>query len=64
MIQDTNAFHFEYVPFKIDKSSIKVFQNAKDEFSLEYAIFNPKAVFINMYQFLISYILCHLRLST
>lgn len=49
MIQDTKVFHFEYVPFKIDKSSIKVFQNAKDEFSLEYAIFNPKAVFINMF---------------
>ncbi len=43
------AFNFEYIPNRIDRSSIKVFQNAKDTFSLEYAIFDPKTVLINMY---------------
>lgn len=49
MNNDTPAFNFEYIPQKIDRSSIKIFQNTKDTFSLEYAIFDPKTAFINMY---------------
>jgi hypothetical protein len=49
MAQNQVAFKFEHVPLNIDNSSIKVFQNAKDAFSLEYAIFDPKTVRINMY---------------
>ncbi len=43
------SFFFEHIPQNIDKSSINVFQHAKESFSLEYAIFDPKTVRINMY---------------
>jgi hypothetical protein len=49
MVQAHPAFKFEHVPLNVDKSSVKVFQNAKDMFSLEYTIFDPKTVRINMY---------------
>jgi hypothetical protein len=48
MIENTPAFNFDHIPMKVDKSSIKVFQNAKQAFSLEYAIFDPKTVWIKM----------------
>ncbi|UCG00609.1 MAG: DUF87 domain-containing protein [Candidatus Heimdallarchaeota archaeon] len=48
MIENIPAFNFDQVPLKADKSSIKVFQNAKQAFSLEYAIFDPKTVWIKM----------------
>jgi hypothetical protein len=49
MAKEARGFNFEYLPLNVDKSSIKVFQNAKDTFSLEYSIFDPKTVIINMY---------------
>ncbi|MFX0085489.1 MAG: ATP-binding protein [Candidatus Hodarchaeota archaeon] len=49
MVNEARGFSFEYIPLNIDKSSIKVFKNTKDIFSLEYAIFDPKTVLINMY---------------
>ncbi|MFX0181490.1 MAG: hypothetical protein ACFE95_00310 [Candidatus Hodarchaeota archaeon] len=49
MINTSSAFNFEHIPLNIDRSSIKVFQHAKDTFSLEYAIFQPRTVRINMY---------------
>ncbi|UCG89764.1 MAG: DUF87 domain-containing protein [Candidatus Heimdallarchaeota archaeon] len=48
MTQNTPAFNFHYIPLNADKTSIKVFQNANDAFSLEYAIFDPNSVWINM----------------
>ncbi len=48
MTQNVPAFNFYFIPLNVDKTSIKVFQNAKDAFSLEYAIFDPKSVWINM----------------
>ncbi len=48
MTQSVQAFNFEHIPLNAEKSSIKVFQNSKDIFSLEYAIFDPKTVRINM----------------
>lgn len=48
MIENITAFNFEYIPLQADKSSIKVFQNAKQAFSIEYAIFDPKTVWIKM----------------
>ena len=48
MTQSVQAFNFDHIPRNADKSSIKVFQNSKETFSLEYAIFNPKTVRINM----------------
>ncbi|MFX1539027.1 MAG: hypothetical protein ACFFDI_33000, partial [Promethearchaeota archaeon] len=48
MIENILAFNFDHIPMKADKSSIKVFQNAKQAFSLEYAIFDPKTVWIKM----------------
>ncbi|MHA2204142.1 MAG: helicase HerA domain-containing protein, partial [Candidatus Hodarchaeales archaeon] len=48
MIKNIPAFNFDHIPLKANKSSIKVFQNAKQAFSLEYAIFNPKTVWIKM----------------
>lgn len=43
------SFHFEHIPLNVDRSSINVFQHAKDTFALEYAIFDPKTVHIHMY---------------
>ncbi|MHA2291957.1 MAG: ATP-binding protein [Candidatus Hodarchaeales archaeon] len=48
MLLDIPAFNFEHIPLNIDRSSIRVFQHSKEAFSLEYAIFNPKTVRINM----------------
>ncbi|MFX1514741.1 MAG: ATP-binding protein [Promethearchaeota archaeon] len=48
MIENTPAFNFDHIPMRADKSSIKVFQNAKQAFSLEYTIFDPKTVWIKM----------------
>ena len=48
MTQNMVTFNFENIPLNVDKSSIKVFQNAKETFSLEYAIFDPKTVRMNM----------------
>ncbi|MFX1505507.1 MAG: ATP-binding protein [Promethearchaeota archaeon] len=48
MIGNPPAFNFDHVPIKANKSSVKVFQNAKQAFSLEYAIFDPKTVWIKM----------------
>jgi hypothetical protein len=48
MIENPMAFNFDHVPLKANKSSVKVFQNAKHSFSLEYAIFDPKTVWIKM----------------
>ena len=48
MIGNPPAFNFDHVPMKANKSSVKVFQNARQAFSLEYAIFNPKTVWIKM----------------
>jgi hypothetical protein len=47
--QNVGAFRFVNVPLNFDKSSINVFRNARDTFSLEYAIFEPKTVNITMY---------------
>ena len=49
MTQNISAFNFEHIPLNIDRSSINVFQHAKEAFSLEYAIFDPKTVHIHMY---------------
>ncbi|MHA2247611.1 MAG: ATP-binding protein [Candidatus Hodarchaeales archaeon] len=49
MNQNITAFNFEHIPLKVDRSSINVFQNAKESFSLEYVVVNPKTVRINMY---------------
>ncbi|MFX0173656.1 MAG: hypothetical protein ACFE9L_17340 [Candidatus Hodarchaeota archaeon] len=49
MIKTSTVFNFEYIPLGISRSSIKVFRNAKDAFSLEYAVSEPKTVRINMY---------------
>ncbi len=49
MVYEASGFSFEYIPLNVDKLSIKVFKNSKDIFSLEYAIFDPKTVLINMY---------------
>ena len=38
------SFHFEHIPLNVDRSNINVFQHAN--FPLEYAIFDPKTVFI------------------
>ncbi|MFX0185854.1 MAG: hypothetical protein ACFE95_22450 [Candidatus Hodarchaeota archaeon] len=46
---NVEAFRFVNVPLNFEKSSIKVFRNAKDTFSLEYSIFEPKTVNITMY---------------
>jgi len=43
------AFSFEQIPLNVDKSSVKIFKNTKETFSLEYAIFEPKTVRIYMY---------------
>jgi hypothetical protein len=43
------AFSFEYVPSNHDKTSISVFQHSSMAFSLEYTIFKPKTVKIDMY---------------
>ncbi|MFW9778492.1 MAG: ATP-binding protein [Candidatus Heimdallarchaeota archaeon] len=43
------AFSFEYVPLDYDKTSISVFQHSSSIFSLEYSIFKPKTVKIDMY---------------
>ncbi|MFX0208867.1 MAG: hypothetical protein ACFFDT_22985 [Candidatus Hodarchaeota archaeon] len=48
MIGNPPAFNFDHVPMKANKSSVQVFQNAKQAFSLEYAIFDPKTVWIKM----------------
>ncbi|MFX0125410.1 MAG: hypothetical protein ACFFAE_17450, partial [Candidatus Hodarchaeota archaeon] len=48
MIENVLAFNFDFIPLKADRSSIKVFQNAKQAFSLEYTIFDPKTVWIKM----------------
>ncbi|MFX1285481.1 MAG: ATP-binding protein [Promethearchaeota archaeon] len=48
MTQSVPAFNFRYIPLNVDKTSVKVFQNAKNAFSLEYAVFDPKSVWINM----------------
>ncbi|MFX0150467.1 MAG: hypothetical protein ACFFAJ_06780 [Candidatus Hodarchaeota archaeon] len=48
MTQNVEAFHFMNVPLNFDKSSIKVFRNAQDTFSLEYSIFDPQTVHITM----------------
>lgn len=43
------AFSFEYLPSGYDKTSISVFQHCRTAFSLEYSIFKPKTVKIDMY---------------
>ncbi|MFW9903167.1 MAG: helicase HerA domain-containing protein [Candidatus Thorarchaeota archaeon] len=48
MIENPPAFNFDHVPLKANRSSVKVFQNAKQSFSLEYVIFDPKTVWIKM----------------
>ena len=48
MIENTPAFNFDHIPMKADKSSVKVFQNAKQAFSFEYTILDPKTVWIKM----------------
>ncbi len=48
LTQSVQAFNFEHIPLNADKSSIKVFQNSKETFSLEYTIIDPKTVRINM----------------
>ncbi|MFX1286084.1 MAG: ATP-binding protein [Promethearchaeota archaeon] len=42
------SFHFEHIPLNVDRSSINIFQHAKETFSLEYTIFDPKSVHIHM----------------
>ncbi|MHA2244888.1 MAG: hypothetical protein ACXADY_07950 [Candidatus Hodarchaeales archaeon] len=49
MIKDVPSFRFGHIPLNVDRSSINVFQNAKDSFSLEYVVVDPKTVRINMY---------------
>ena len=49
MIKNIPSFYFEHIPHNVERSSINVFQHAKEAFSLEYAIFDPKTVHINMY---------------
>ena len=42
------SFHFTHIPQNVDRSSINVFQHAKETFVLEYAILDPKSVHIYM----------------
>jgi hypothetical protein len=49
MIKDVPSFRFEHIPLNVDRSSINVFQHAKESFSLEYVVVDPKTVLIHMY---------------
>ncbi|MFW9855948.1 MAG: ATP-binding protein [Candidatus Thorarchaeota archaeon] len=49
MSRSLAAFSFEYVPLDYDKTSISVFQHSDSIFSLEYSVFTPKTVKIDMY---------------
>lgn len=49
MNKEPIAFSFEQIPLNIDKSSVKIFKNSKETFSLDYVIFEPKTVRIFMY---------------
>ncbi len=49
MNKEPIAFSFEQIPLNADKSSVKVFKNTNELFSLEYMIFEPKTVRIYMY---------------
>ncbi len=49
MQTSSTSFHFDFIPDKIDQSSIKLLRNVSDSFTLEYAIFEPKTVHICMH---------------
>ncbi|MFW9856804.1 MAG: ATP-binding protein [Candidatus Thorarchaeota archaeon] len=45
------VFHFKHIPSEVNKDSVKVFKNTKHLFSLEYEIYAPNTVHINLIPF-------------